>query len=232
MKKLIIPLLALVFGSCSDASKDEMIVKGLILSADNKKGMSNIPVSIELSNEGITDYGPNGADGKIYFVNPVLISTVSNASGQFLFKVDPRRYKYYRIRTSEQFMEVNNQSDFIAELTSSKVIIDTLFVAAASNLKIILKNDIVNDGDQISITLPHDNPYTTDRIKFYYAIHNDLVGSLGKPKTEAIFNFQFLSDFNKSATVNISVTRDQQTLFSTKEILLKNQETTEYTIVY
>lgn len=232
MKSPLILLIAFFF-ACSDASKDEMIINGVILSADSKKAMPNIPVSVELTNEGITYFGQDWIDGKIYFVNPVLINTVSNSAGKFLFKIDSKKYKYYRVKTSEQFMEVNKQPDIIADLISSKVVFDTLLVGAASNLKIIVKNSALKDGDVVAITLPYNNPYTTDRVKFYDVNPIYFSAPLGKPKPEIIsFTYQFLSDFNKSAFLTISVTRDQQTLSSTKEIPLVNQQTTEYLLEY
>ncbi|MFM7428952.1 MAG: hypothetical protein ACKO1F_03535, partial [Flammeovirgaceae bacterium] len=120
----------------------------------------------------------------------------------------------------------------MAKFLNAKQTTDSLLIGSASNLKLIVKRKDPKEGDAIEISancLP-TNKTGLSRLCSFSIDHR--VGSLfATPKQNSIV-FQFLSDVYKEATLNIAITKEQQTISSSKVIPLKDKSTVEYVVEY
>lgn len=229
--KVISFCLLLVLAACTSEPNQDVLINGVLINYNSKIGVPNAKVFIELGSE-VSGMNPETsiADGGTYFTNSVMDSAISNSLGRFSFKANIAKNKIYRFVTKD-FVTLNMDYQ-VAKFLNAKQTTDSLLIGSASNLKLIVKRKDPKDGDaiQISATCLPANKIGFSRF-CTFSIDNR-VGSLPTTPKQNSIVFQFLSDVYKEATLNIAITKDQQTVSTTKVIPLKDKSTVEYVVEY
>lgn len=228
----VMTFIFVVFFCCTETHKQEITVTGALLKYDSKLAVPNTRVFIELGDE-ISYFDPKTSriDGHIHFTNSALDSTVSNALGQFFFKVDPNKHRIFRLGVAKEYVILGNSLE-AGKLLDSKLSTETLLVGSASNLRLIIKSKVPKNGDAISIfamCIPPDENGLSRNCLFEVDDRVDGLTDRINPKS---VTFQFLSDMFKEAKLNIDVTKGQEIVKTTKVIPLIDKNTVEYLIEY
>lgn len=207
-----------------DNSEMDLQINGIVMTFDSKLSVGGQKIIIELGDEF---YFSNN----LPLTNSKLDSTITDNNGQYRFKYKEQSRKLYRIKLPRGYIIANKPSIGIVNIIDNrKIITDTIYIGKSASIKLTFKNNNLQDGDRlIGINWLYKNPYI--QIPFEIIQDYSLVIN-GKFPDDFTVIREYLSDINKSLTINYTVDRNGIITQYQDTVNLIEQATVDHIIEY
>lgn len=209
--------------SCVDNSEIGLQINGIVLHFDSKLSVNGQKIILELCDE--FDFLNNS------LTNLKLDSTITDKNGKYRFQYKEQPRKQYIIKLPRGYIIANGLPlGGGSIIVNRKIIADTIYIGKAASIKLTFRNNNLQDGDKlIGINWNYANPFIQFPIEI---VQSSLLAVNGKFPDDFTITREYLSDINKSLTINYTVDRSGIITQYQDIVYLIEQETVEHQIGY